>query len=350
MLGQLLLSAVDSVANTKHRMEVQRLRNQIVDSSVTRSLDVRSRYSRKPIDQEVTLEPQNVLGTGCSGPVIRAVEHQSGMDRAVKVYRKQELSLSRLHSLQKEVNIYLMLSHPNIVKLHNVYESNETVHLSMELCSGGELYTRLKQKGNFSEKSAARAAFQMLSAIEHLHMQGIVHRDLKLENWLYESDAEDAPLKLADFGFSTKWNGREPMHESCGTTSYLAPEVFQGNYTEKCDMWSFGVIMFALLNGKMPFVGKDRELVDRILECEYSFQNHISEEAQDFVEGLLKLNPENRMSASECLVHPWITQHVIDNTTCCPQQLSALPSLLVRSRSAMEYVAIIPQKVTRGGA
>jgi len=155
---------------------------------------------------------------------------------------------------------------------------------------------------------------------------------------------------LADFGFSTKWNGREPMHESCGTTSYLAPEVFQGNYTEKCDMWSFGVIMFALLNGKMPFVGKDRELVDRILECEYSFQNHISEEAQDFVEGLLKLNPENRMSASECLVHPWITQHVIDNTTCCPQQLSALPSLLVRSRSAMEYVAIIPQKVTRGGA
>jgi len=194
MLGQLLLSAVDSVANTKHRMEVQRLRNQIVDSSVCRSLDVRSRYSRKPIDQEVTLEPQNVLGTGCSGPVIRAVEHQSGMDRAVKVYRKQELSLSRLHSLQKEVNIYLMLSHPNIVKLHNVYESNETVHLSMELCSGGELYTRLKQKGNFSEKSAARAAFQMLSAIEHLHMQGIVHRDLKLENWLYESDAEDALL------------------------------------------------------------------------------------------------------------------------------------------------------------
>jgi serine/threonine protein kinase len=272
------------------------------------------------------------------------------MDRAVKVYRKQELSLSRLHSLQKEVNIYLMLSHPNIVKLHNVYESNETVHLSMELCSGGELYTRLKQKGNFSEKSAARAAFQMLSAIEHLHMQGIVHRDLKLENWLYESDVEDAPLKLADFGFSTKWNGREPMHESCGTTSYLAPEVFQANYTEKCDMWSFGVIMFALLNGKMPFVGKDRELVDMIFECEYSFQNHISEEAQDFVEGLLKLNPENRMSASECLVHPWITQHVTDNTTWSPQQLSALPSLLVRSRSAMENVAIIPQKVTRGGA
>merc|ERR1719238_1312310 len=117
----------------------------------------------------------------------------------------------------------------------------------MECCSGGELYTRLAQCKTYSEKDAADAARHMLRAVAYLHKHNVVHCDLKLENFLYESNDENANLKLIDFGFSQTWLKQRPMSSSQGTVCYTAPEVLAGSYTEKCDIWSLGVTLFLML-------------------------------------------------------------------------------------------------------
>merc|ERR1719183_2388648 len=118
--------------------------------------------------------------------------------------------------------------------------------------NGGELFQRVQERRKFNETDAADASSQMLLAINYVHSHGMVHRDLKLENFLYESAKSDH-LKLIDFGFSKVWEPNTKMALSCGTLSYVAPEVLAKDYTSQCDMWSFGVIVFILLVGYMPF-------------------------------------------------------------------------------------------------
>jgi len=128
----------------------------------------------------------------------------------------------------------LVLDHPHVVRLENVYESDEELHLVMEYMSGGELWTRLNSQANkqYSEQVAADTTRQMLLAVAYLHSHQVVHRDLKLENFLYEKEDSDH-VKLIDFGFARFWDGRTMMHYFCGTPSYIAPEVVERSYTEK---------------------------------------------------------------------------------------------------------------------
>jgi calcium-dependent protein kinase len=262
---------------------------------------------RKAVEQDFVVAPDRVLGTGCSGSVVVAVDRRSGAERALKTYRKRDLSTRALTFLRNEVTINAKLHHPHVANLSGVYENSDTLSLVMELCPGGEVYTRLKQRGVFSEWEAVHAAHQMLLAIEHLHLHNIVHRDLKLENWLYSEAGDDADLKLIDFGFSTQWDSSTMMTDDVGTTGYMAPEVLRGRYSDKCDMWSFGVIIFALLSGRMPFQGKScEETHRRILDCDYSLPTHVSDSARDFIEQLLIVDVSKRMSATQCLSHPWV--------------------------------------------
>merc|ERR1712048_298793 len=183
-----------------------------------------------------------------------------------------------------------MGDHPHVARLVDVYESSDRLSLVMECMEGGELFDRVSERKVFSETDASHATWQMLLAVNYIHSKNVVHRDLKLENFLYESKNTDH-LKLIDFGFSKIWEKNTKMELSCGTLSYVAPEVLKKSYTSQCDMWSLGVIVFILLVGYMPFSGDDEVQFAHIKAGRYKKKperwNSISEVAKDFTFKLL---------------------------------------------------------------
>merc|ERR1740117_1459281 len=134
---------------------------------------------------------------------------------------------------------------------------------------GGELFDRLIEATRFSEHDAADAVWQMLLALHYLHQHKIVHRDLKLENWLFQTKTSNH-LRLIDFGFSKIWDPNIKMKYAYGTVGYVAPEVLRKSYTSQCDLWSLGVITFVLLSGIMPFAGKGDVQTENILAGRYA--------------------------------------------------------------------------------
>lgn len=325
----LAVDGITALFSARSKYNDRCARKTLVNKTTLQSGDVRSRYVRGKVDQDYEVDYNHVLGKGCSGSVVSARCRSSGMQVAVKTYAKNTITQSQLDRLRSEVNIYLTMDHAHIATLLAIYENNDYVTLVMELCAGKELHERLCKKGSFSEEEARLAAREMCIAISHLHELGVVHRDLKLENWLYAHEGEYAPLKLIDFGFSLKWDQKQMMDRCLGSTNYMAPEVFYECYSEKCDMWSIGVIVYSLLVSSHPFRGADKSELEASIKCgEWSFPQNkleaISEHAQDFVRGLLKLDSQTRMSAQQCLEHPWLQGEEVP-----PQPI------LRRTRSAM---------------
>ncbi|KAF8819886.1 calcium-dependent protein kinase CDPK4A [Cardiosporidium cionae] len=260
---------------------------------------------------------KTILGRGFSGPVSLVTYKNTNRQYACKCYNKHGASEERLEYLKSEAEVYLRLDHPNIAKLISIYEDDKQLSLIMEHCSGKELYHHLEQKLAYTEQDAAYITFQMLEAIYYLHAHNIVHRDIKLENWLYEDPRDIARLKLIDFGFSKFWYPRksQKMHASCGSLTYISPETLSGSYTNACDLWSLGVTVYMLLVGRPPFYGiTTAEIVRRIHLGQFDIKNsrwkRISILAQDFIEKLLNRDTAHRMTAKEALEHPWIQQRV----------------------------------------
>eukprot|EP00929_Paragymnodinium_shiwhaense_P025188 TRINITY_DN15292_c0_g1_i2.p1 TRINITY_DN15292_c0_g1~~TRINITY_DN15292_c0_g1_i2.p1 ORF type:complete len:701 (+),score=190.24 TRINITY_DN15292_c0_g1_i2:265-2367(+) len=284
----------------------------IVESKTLNNFDTRSRYSHKPVEQDFHVDA-DILGKGLNGTVTKALHRKTGQAYALKVLQKKGLSDKRLDALRAEVNNYLLLDHPHIARLLHVYEDEERVCLIMELCAGKELFDRLLDKKQFIESEALDLTYQMVLAINYIHSRSMVHCDLKLENFLLDSLDDNANIKLIDFGFSKKWTHTQQLKSSQGTMSYTAPEVFLGKYTDKCDMWSLGVVVFMLLGGHAPFSMKDEEKCQKcIMAGSYHFREdrwkNVSDSAKDFVRKLLCVNADRRMSAHECLCHPWLLE------------------------------------------
>jgi len=263
----------------------------------------------RAIEQDYKLT-ETVLGSGYNGQVHMAKSIRTGEKVAVKGFKMHGISKETKVDLQSECEIFLSMDHPHVARLVDVYEGEDQLNLVMECLNGGELFARVKARKRFSERDAAHAANQMLLAVNYIHSHGVVHRDLKLENFLYES-AESDHLKLIDFGFSKVWDTNTKMAVSCGTLAYVAPEVLDASYTSQCDMWSLGVTIFILLFGYMPFFGTDESQARAIRDGKYRKKPEIwakvSKTAQDFVTKLLVVDPSARMTAEQALNHTWIT-------------------------------------------
>ena len=165
----------------------------------------------------------------------------------------------------------------------------------------------------YTEEEAKGLIKKVLYALRYLHEHNIVHRDLKLENILFDSMDRDAELKICDFGLSQHYHHGEHMHSTLGTPYYIAPEVLRGDYDEKCDLWSVGVICFMLLSGTPPFPGhNNKEIMEAVKRGEYNFDpsrwKHVRQPAMDFISALLKMNPEERPSCAEALTLDWLTE------------------------------------------
>jgi serine/threonine protein kinase len=219
--------------------------------------------------------------------------------------------------LQTEVDILHSCDHPNVVRLHEVYETDEHYYIIMELIKGGELFDKIVQLQSYSERDASRLIHQIVSALDHLHERSIVHRDLKPENLLLANDSIDSPVLLADFGLSKVIDPANPLNVPVGTPGYVAPEVVQCLDDEsKCyglevDMWAVGVVMYILLCGYPPFYAEDDdEVFDQILAGDFEYPSphwdSISSEAKDLINKLLVVDPTKRMKAEEALKHPWL--------------------------------------------
>jgi calcium-dependent protein kinase len=276
----------------------------------------------KPIEEVYEgVHSGRVLGSGVSG-LVRMVKHKAtGLEYAVKCLDLGLVGTKEgLAQLREEIFIMCQLDHPNIVRLEEVYESHSEIYLVQELCVGGELFDRLDEQPDYhyTESECARLTKQMLSAVRYLHSKGIIHRDLKLENFLFSSKKADSELKMIDFGLSKHFRYGEVHHEAVGTPYTVAPEVISGSYDERCDIWAIGVIAFLLLSGDPPFGGcggPEPLLTVRanILSGKYAFEPEdiwelVSDNAKNFVQSMLVKDPKDRPTAREAQKHSWLKE------------------------------------------
>jgi len=225
---------------------------------------------------------------------------------ALKSIQLRMVQQEYLDELRNEISVLRSLDHPNIVKAYEVYETKHNIFVLMEYCSGGDLYARVP----YIESQAATIITQLCSAIGHMHDNGIIHRDIKMENIMFESNDPKAKIKLLDFGLSKKYLPGMYMSDWCGTVYTMSPQVLEGVYTNSADCWSIGVIAFLLLCNEKPFRGKRSEVLRKIKRCDYNFNSpgwcNVSKDAKGFVEALLTKDPKKRLSAEEALQHSWL--------------------------------------------
>lgn len=283
----------------------------------------------------------NKLGKGSYGSVYMASHRITGEERAVKVMNVDRVTSYYLRKLHSEICILRAVDHPNIIRIQDVFFGKKSVYLVTDLCRGGELFELLnsgKSQGFvFREDRASRLMRDMVCAVNYLHNIGIVHRDLKLENFLFDSKSSTASLVLIDFGLSKFFDSKdEKMTQRVGSCYYTAPEVLNGCYDFRCDCWSLGVLCYMLLSGTPPFYGRTvDEVYDATLHQDLMFSDkkfkHVSPCCIDFMRRFLTKNPEHRMTTDEALRHPFLTNYVIvpPNVVEVTPTVSALPSLSV---------------------
>ena len=217
-----------------------------------------------------------------------------------------------LDEMRSEIYTMKFLDHPGIAKVYEGFERKRHVYLVMEYCSGGDLRARFP----YTEHQAAVIVKQIVSAVTYLHSKNVVHRDLKLENVVFVDESPTSSVKLIDFGLATKYLSDEykMMRERVGTLYSMAPQVIQGVYDKACDLWSVGVITYMLLSGgEPPFDGDTRrQMIDSIMRCQYSYSEEntawktVSQDAKNFIDALLKMDPKERLTARRALRHPWL--------------------------------------------
>jgi len=254
---------------------------------------------------------ERVLGSGSFGEVRKVVDKRTGIVRAMKKLRKDSCSPSESSKLIEEINILRKLDHPNIIRVYEFFQDSTYFYIVTEFCSGGELFDRIIDLSHFSEAMAANTMKQLLSAVVYCHQHNIVHRDLKPENLLLETKDPDSQIKVIDFGTSSVFKKDHKMKKRFGTPYYIAPEVLNRSYDEKCDVWSAGVILYILLSGSPPFNGRDdSEILKAVSKGAYNFDDPIwktvSSEAKDLINKMLTFDPKHRVTAEEALNHSWI--------------------------------------------
>ncbi|XP_041867324.1 death-associated protein kinase 2 [Melanotaenia boesemani] len=271
----------------------------------------------KPENVEDFYEIEEVLGSGHFGQVRRVRERTSGSLWAGKFLKIRKSACSRLgldrSSVEREVEILQAVQHPSIVTLKDVFESRSEVVLILELVRGGELFDFIAEKDSLLESEAIEFLQQILEGLKFMHSINIAHFDLKPENIMLSDRGSPHPnIKLIDFGLAYRFHQGEEYRSTSGTPQYIAPEVISCEpLSTAADMWSIGVITYILLSGSSPFQGEtDEETLANIIAMKYEFDAHYfsmtSAMAKDFIQKLLVKNPEERMTAEDCLCHPWI--------------------------------------------
>lgn len=283
----------------------------------------------EPIEDYYTLGKE--IGRGGFSVVVEGIKKKTNEKFAVKCIKKTMVEGDDIKLLRREIHIMKKVNHPNILKLYEVFENDDEFFLVMELVSGKELFDKIVERGQYSEKDASNIVRQIVSAVEYLHANGIAHRDLKPENLLSAENDGQEVIKIADFGFSKNF-GEEKLMTSCGSPGYVAPEVLTcESYDKSVDMWSIGVIIYILLCGYPPFYADNAPaLFKKIMDVKYDFDDpswdDVSEAAKDLIRNLLVKDPKKRFTASQCIADPWVQGKTVGNKVLQMKDLKDLTS------------------------
>uniref|UniRef100_A0A7S1MKU5 non-specific serine/threonine protein kinase n=1 Tax=Alexandrium catenella TaxID=2925 RepID=A0A7S1MKU5_ALECA len=300
---------------------------------------------------------QEAVGTGAFGTVRTGKNKKTGAVCAVKTIKKA--AIPNMDAFLNEVEINTVMDHPNIVRLYETFEDKHQVYLVMEVCNGGELFDTIIDQGFFSERDAGHVIKQVVSAVYYMHSQNIAHRDLKPENFLLQSKGMSISkntLKVIDFGIAKRFNHKvkdkgadtPDMTTMVGTAYYVSPEVLGGKYSEKCDVWSIGVILYILLSGSPPFGGEsDEDIMNAVKRGSISFDldefARVSNEAKQLLLTMCTRDPKARPSAGQILNSPWIQGQVQHDSSpvggAVLNKLKAFSSVNRFKKAALQIIA-----------
>ncbi|XP_064171342.1 serine/threonine-protein kinase BRSK1 isoform X2 [Anguilla rostrata] len=260
---------------------------------------------------------EKTLGKGQTGLVKLGIHCITGQKVAVKIVNREKLSESVLMKVEREIAILKLIEHPHVLKLHDVYENNKYLYLVLEHVSGGELFDYLVKKGRLTPKEARKFFRQIISALDFCHSHSICHRDLKPENLLLD---EKNNIRIADFGMASLQVGDSLLETSCGSPHYACPEVIRGEKYDgrRADVWSCGVILFALLVGALPFDHDNlRQLLEKVKSGVFHMPHFIPPDCQALLKGMIEVNPDKRLTLEAIQKHSW---YLGGRNEPCPEQ------------------------------
>lgn len=298
------------------------------------------------------------LGRGATGRVLLATHQTTGQKAAVKVVSKSELreddeagdnnnnnnntnktGEGLPYGIEREIIIMKLLTHPNVLRLYDVWETSKALYLVLEYVEGGELFDLLVELGPLQEPEAIKYFRQIVLGTAYCHALGICHRDLKPENLLLDAQLN---VKLADFGMAALESNGKLLETSCGSPHYAAPEIVSGlkYHGAASDVWSCGVILFALLTGRLPFDDENiRNLLLKVQAGSYEMPiDEISREAQDLIMKMLEVDPVKRITTENILKHPLLTKYPISNEDLISEKSLPHPETAYKSLGSVKNI------------
>ncbi|CAI5929149.1 unnamed protein product [Closterium sp. NIES-65] len=261
--------------------------------------DIRLRY----------LVHKEQLGTGEYGAVRPCVEADSGRLLACKTIRKQQITTYEdAEAIRTEVAcLWEVRGHPSIISLHDAVEDGKRVHLVMELCHGGDLFRRVTQRGTLSERSAAKVCHALATAVLHCHRHGIMHRDIKPKNVLLLDDSDEPHVKLSDFGVATFFEDGDSLTEFAGTTQYIAPEVWKGQYGPEADIWGLGALLYFCIADRCsygaPSERNNMTVTDRSSPCK-KLSRCLTDDDMSFADDHVQVDSSRPLESSSATRDP----------------------------------------------
>jgi hypothetical protein len=305
----------------------------------------------------------NTLGVGTFG-VVKLAEHQpTGLQVAVKIINKQRMNqMNMTEKLSREVNILRLMSHPHVIRVFELLDTPTEIFMVCEYVPGGELFDYIVHKVRLREAEARRIFQQIISAVEYCHLHFCAHRDIKPENILLTTGSSagssgEVSIKLADLGLSNKMRDGEFLKTSCGSPNYAAPEIVSGRFYSgpEIDVWSCGVVLYALLAGSLPFDDENvQNLFRKIKHGNFTLPGHITPDAKDLIVQMLVVDPSKRLTIPMIRKHKWFKVGLPDYLKVAPvPQLTPVGSVIALSAGpstiAME-TAILHEMRARGYA
>ena len=251
---------------------------------------------------------KKTLGQGTFGKVKLGIYLPSQEKVAIKILEKDRiLEKDDEIRVKREFDMLALFNNPNVILVAEIFESADSYYSVMEYCEGGELFNYIVKNRRLSEEESAFFYYQLITGLEYIHSLGIVHRDLKPENLLL---TKDHLLKIIDFGLSNyfKEGQQDLLVTPCGSPCYASPEMVAGKKYNgfKIDIWSSGIILYAMVCGYLPFEDKDNDrLFQKILECKLEFPDYVSNVSKDLIQKILVTDPDTRIDIPEIKKHPF---------------------------------------------
>ena len=247
------------------------------------------------------------IGSGAFSVVKLAQQIDTRQYCACKIVPKTIITNSKLGPrFELEIRILQQMNHPNIVALYDLLEDSQNYYVMMEFCPNGELFQYIIDHRFLKEEDAKKYMHQLISALAYIHRMKVAHRDLKPENLLIDKDGN---IKISDFGFSRYVGENNLVTTSCGSPCYAAPECISGKPYDglKSDIWSAGVILFAMVTGQLPWTKRNqKELFEQITKGEYKIPPYLTKECKDLIEGMMCVDPSKRLDEEGIMNHPWM--------------------------------------------